>query len=79
MLAPPQSLHVLLMRLCSHIIKPCFPAVLAPAPAAGMLAEAGASAVLPGARDAGMLEDAGAPAVLASSMVNDRFSTAAMV
>ena len=46
MLAPPQSFHWLLMRLCWQILAP---AVLAFTPAAVMLADSGAPAVLAGA------------------------------
>ena len=63
MLAPPQSLHWPLMRLCSQML---VPAVLGPAPDAVMLVDAGSpTAVLAHAPDAVMLVDAGAPAVLA--------------
>jgi hypothetical protein len=48
------------MRLCSQM------RVLALAPHAVMLADAGAPSVLAGAPDAVMLADAGAPAVLAA-------------
>ena len=61
MLAPPQSLQLLLWRFC--------PAVLALAPAAVMLADARTPAVLAPDPLAVMLADAGAPAALAEKPV----------
>jgi hypothetical protein len=61
---PPQSLHLLLMRLCSKML---LHAVLAPAPLAVMLADAGAPAVLAPVPAAVMLADPGTLAALALS------------